>query len=345
MAATRTTDANAMAAAIEAASVVRLRTSPNPWVGAAVVSADGSIVATGATEPPGGRHAEIVALDAAGRAATGATVVTTLEPCSHHGRTGPCTAALIRAGVRRVVIGVLDPDPLVAGSGAGALREAGIEVEVGTMAAEVEQQLAPYLRHRRTGRPHVVAKLAMTLDGGTAAPDGTSQWITGEAARIDAHRLRAESDAILVGAGTVRSDDPALTVRHVEGPDPLRVVLGAAPAAARVHPCIEWAGPLDDLLDDLGRRGVLQLMVEGGARVLGSFHDAGLIDRYVIYVAPALFGGTDAHPAIASATASTLADIWRGGFDRVDRVGDDIRIEVARRDHTDLHSSREKEGS
>jgi diaminohydroxyphosphoribosylaminopyrimidine deaminase/5-amino-6-(5-phosphoribosylamino)uracil reductase len=174
----------------------------------------------------------------------------------------------------------------------------------------------------------VICKLAMSADGGIAAADGTSQWITGEAARRDAHRLRAESDAILVGAGTVRADDPALTVRHVDGDDPLRVVLGTAPPDARVHPCLEWTDGIDELLDELGRRGVVQLMVEGGARVVGSFHAAGLVDRYVLYLAPALFGGSDARAAIDAATAATIGDIWRGRFDRIERVGDDLRLEL-----------------
>ena len=321
-------DTTAMATALAAAAAVRATTSPNPWVGAAIVDADGELLGVGATEPPGGRHAEIVALDAAGGAAAGATLVCTLEPCSHHGRTPPCTDAIIAAGIRRVVVAITDPDPKVAGTGIAALRGAGIEVEIGLGAAEAAVQLAPYLHHRRTGRPYVICKLAMSVDGGTAAPDGSSQWITGDAARRDAHRLRAESDAILVGAGTVRADDPALTVRHVDGDDPLRVVLGSAPAGAKVHPCLEWDAGLDDLLEELGGRGVLQLMVEGGAGVVGSFHAAGLVDRYVLYLAPALFGGSDAKSAIGAATAPTIADIWRGRFDTIERVGDDIRIEL-----------------
>ena len=205
-----------MAEAITAAAAVRHRTSPNPWVGAVVVTADGQSFA-GATEPPGGRHAEVVALDVAGDAARGATVYTTLEPCCHHGRTGPCTDALLAAGVTRVVVGIEDPDANVAGQGVAHLRAAGVDVEVGVLADEVRRQLAPYRKHRETGRPWIVLKLAATIDGRTAAPDGTSQWITGHAARADAHRLRAESQAILVGAGTVRADDPALTVRDADG--------------------------------------------------------------------------------------------------------------------------------
>ncbi len=321
-------DTTVMRTALAAAAAARARTSPNPWVGAAIVSADGAVVAVGATEPPGGRHAEIVALDSAGHAGAGATLVCTLEPCSHHGRTPPCTDAIIATGIRRVVVAITDPDPRVAGAGIDALRRAGIEVDLGTLADEAETQLAPYLHHRRTGRPYVICKLAMSADGGIAAPDGTSQWITGEAARRDAHRLRAESDAILVGAGTVRADDPALTVRHVDGDDPLRIVLGSAPAGAKVHPCLEWTGSLADLLDDLGGRGIVQLMVEGGASVVGSFHAAGFVDRYVLYLAPALFGGSDAKAAIGGATAPAIADIWRGRFDAIERVGGDVRIEL-----------------
>jgi diaminohydroxyphosphoribosylaminopyrimidine deaminase/5-amino-6-(5-phosphoribosylamino)uracil reductase len=321
----------AMTAALAAAAAVRATTSPNPWVGAAVVSSAGDLVGVGATEPPGGRHAEIVALDAAGSAADGATLVCTLEPCSHHGRTPPCTDAILAAGVRRVVVAITDPDPLVAGTGIDALRRAGLDVDLGLCADDADAQLAPYLHHRRTGRPYVVCKLAMSADGGIAAADGTSQWITGEAARRDAHRLRAESDAILVGAGTVRADDPALTVRDVDGDDPLRVVLGTAPPRARVHPCLEWTGGIDELLDELGGRGVIQLMVEGGARVVGSFHEAGLVDRYVLYVAPALFGGAGAKAAIDAPAAATIGDIWRGRFDRIERVGDDVRLELVPR--------------
>jgi diaminohydroxyphosphoribosylaminopyrimidine deaminase / 5-amino-6-(5-phosphoribosylamino)uracil reductase len=318
-----------MARAIGVAAGVRASTSPNPWVGCVVVPADGPVV-EGATEPPGGRHAEAVALAAAGHRAARSTVYVTLEPCSHHGRTPPCTAALIDAGVARVVVGVEDPDPKVAGRGLQQLREAGIAVDTGVLAAEVEEQLAPYLAHRRTGRPFVVLKLAATLDGRTAAPDGTSRWITGEAARVDAHRLRAESDAVLVGAGTVRADDPELTVRHVDAPrgDPLRVVLGRAPAGARVHPCIERSGDLGAVLDELGANDCVQLLVEGGARVASAFHTAGLVDRYVLYLAPALMGGEDAPGLFRGQGAATIADVWRGTIRSVARLGDDIRVEL-----------------
>ncbi len=320
-------DRAVMARALALAAGVRTSTSPNPWVGAVVVTEDGTEHG-GATEAPGDRHAEIVALDAAGAAARGATVYTTLEPCPHHGRTGPCVDALVTAGVRRVVVALEDPDPNVAGQGIAALRAAGVEVVTDVLAERAADLLAPYLKHRRTGRPYVVLKLAATLDGRTAAPDGTSQWITGDAARADAHRLRAESDAVLVGAGTVRADDPSLTVRHVDGPDPLRVVLGHAPPDAKVHPALELQGDLAGVLDELGGRGVVQALVEGGATVAHAFHRAGLVDRYVLYLAPALFGGDDARALFAGPGAATIADLWRGRVVATDRLGDDLRIDL-----------------
>ncbi len=330
-----TIDEQRMATAIERGASVRTSTAPNPWVGAVVVAADGS-VHHGATEPPGGRHAEVVALDAARAAggpdgARGAVVYVTLEPCAHTGRTGPCAEALVAAGVRRVVVGVTDPDPLVAGAGLAHLRDAGIAVEVGCRAGEVAEQLGPYLYHRRTGRPWVVLKLAATLDGRTAAADDTSQWITGPEARADAHRLRAESQAIVVGSGTVAADDPSLTTRLVDGPDPRRVVLGRAPEGAKVHPCTEWTpadGDLDDLLDRLGADGVLQVLVEGGATVAGSFHRAGLVDEYVTYLAPALMGGDDGTGLFRGPGAATIGDLWRGEITSVRPVGADIRVDM-----------------
>jgi diaminohydroxyphosphoribosylaminopyrimidine deaminase / 5-amino-6-(5-phosphoribosylamino)uracil reductase len=322
-----TEDEDRIRQAIAEAAAVRGSTSPNPWVGAVVVAPDGSVF-TGATQPPGGPHAEAVALQAAGDKARGATLYTTLEPCSHHGRTPPCADAVVAAGVARVVIGLEDPDEHVRGTGVEVLKAAGIDVTVGVCADGVRAQLAPYLKHRMTGRPFVVLKLAATLDGGTAAPDGTSQWITGQAARTDAHRLRAESDAVLVGAGTVRTDDPSLTVRHLEGRDPMRVVLGSAPLDAKVHPALELSGELPDVLDDLGRRGVLQLLVEGGATVAHAFHAARLVDRYVLYMAPALFGGDDARGLFAGAGAPSIDDVWRGRIIDIERLGDDVRIEL-----------------
>ena len=188
--------------------------------------------------------------------------------------------------------------------------------------------LRPYLVQRRTGRPWVVLKLAATMDGRIAAPDGSSRWITGAAARLDAHRLRAASDAILVGAGTVRADDPALTVRQVPGRDPLRVVLGQPPDMARIHPAMVHEGDLEPLLDDLGARGVLQLLVEGGATVAGAFHRGGLVDQYVLYLAPALLGGDDGRPLFGGPGAPTMAEVWRGRIEAVHRLGPDVRIDL-----------------
>jgi diaminohydroxyphosphoribosylaminopyrimidine deaminase/5-amino-6-(5-phosphoribosylamino)uracil reductase len=313
-----------MRRAMELAASVRAATSPNPWVGCVI--APGWF--EGATQPPGGPHAEIVALERAGDAAKGSTLVVTLEPCAHHGRTGPCVDAILDAGVARVVVGIEDPDPNVRGKGIARLREAGVDVELGVCADEVRAQLAPYLKHRNTGRPWVVLKLAASVDGRTAAPDGTSQWITGDAARADAHRLRAESDAVIVGAGTVRTDDPSLTVRHIEGRDPLRVVLGKAPPDAKVNPAVELDGDLGEVLDELGQRGVVQAVVEGGPTVAGAFHRAGLVDRYVIYLAPALFGGEDGRPLFAGPGAPTIDDVWRGRITNIERLGDDVKLEL-----------------
>ncbi|MCU1488475.1 MAG: ribD [Actinomycetia bacterium] len=321
-------DVEAMDRALALAASVRASTSPNPWVGCVLEATDGRVF-EGATAPPGGPHAEAAALALAGGAAVGATAWVTLEPCSHHGRTPPCADALAAAGVRRVVVAVVDPDTKVAGQGVDRLRAAGLDVEVGLRADAARELLAPYFKHRTTGRPWVVLKLAASLDGRTAAPDGSSQWITGDEARADAHRLRAESDAVLVGAGTVRLDDPSLTVRHVQGPDPLRVVLGKAPERAKVHPCLELTGDLGDVLDELGRRGILQVLVEGGATVAGELHRAGLVDRYVLYLAPVLFGGDDARGVFTGAGAPTIDDVWRGRVVSVTQLGADLRVELA----------------
>jgi diaminohydroxyphosphoribosylaminopyrimidine deaminase/5-amino-6-(5-phosphoribosylamino)uracil reductase len=322
-----------MQAAIAAGDGSRGTVSPRPWVGAVVVTRDGRSFA-GATTGRSGPHAEVAALAAAGDAAAGATLYVTLEPCSHHGVTPPCADAVIAAGIRRVVVALQDPDARVAGEGLARLRSAGVEVEVGPGADAAAHQLAPYLHHRTTGRPLVVLKLAATLDGRTAAPDGTSRWITGPEARADAHRLRAESDAIVVGAGTVRADDPALTVRLDELtalPDfrqPARVVLGDVPDGAAVAPARSWSGDLGELLDELGRDGALQVLVEGGAAVAHAFHHAGLVDRYVLYLAPALFGGDDARGLFAGPGAATIADVWRGTVTAVSTLGADLRIDM-----------------
>lgn len=320
-------DQQSMREAVLVAASAQHICRPNPWVGAVLVAADGRRF-SGFTQPVGQAHAEVQALRAAGEAARGATMYVTLEPCNHFGRTPPCTEAIIAAGVARVVIGVQDPDQRVAGTGIARLRDAGIAVQVGVEEDLVREQLASYLHHRRTGRPLVMLKLAMTIDGYIAAKSGASGWITGELARRRVHELRAASDAIVVGAGTVRADDPQLTVRDAPGASPRRIVLGRAPVDARVHPCTEWAESLTKLLDTLGDEHVLQLMVEGGAKVAASFHQAGLIDRYVFHIAPAIMGGGDAVPAFAGDTAATLADVWRGRTISTQQLGDDVEVVI-----------------
>jgi len=339
-------DAKFMAEAIEVAEKARFHSSPNPWVGAVVVAKD-QIVGEGATGPfkadcetnesplffhnavaTEGVHAEIKALEDAGELANGATLYTTLEPCNHRGRTGPCTDAIIQSGVERVVVALIDPDERVSGTGVEALRAAGIEVDTGRNSADAEKQLAPYLHHRRTGRPYVILKLAATLDGRIAAPDGSSNWITGEEARTDVHKLRAESDAICVGAGTVRSDDPSLTVRSVAGPNPRRIVIGEIPEGAQVEPAESWKGPLGDLIQKLGNEGVLQLLVEGGADLAGQMHREGLIDRYAIYVSPSIMGGDDGKPLLSGAGIATIDSIKRGKFVNITQLGEDVRLDL-----------------
>lgn len=346
-----------MRRAVQLGERVRGTTAPNPWVGAVLVTVDDEIY-EGATEPPPGRHAEIVALDAArsaGADPAGAAMYTTLEPCSHTGRTAPCIDAIIAASISRVVVGVTDPDPHVAGSGIDVLRAAGIEVDVGVAVDAVLLSLRPYLHQRQTGRPWVVLKLAATLDGRTAAPDGTSQWITSPEARADAHGLRARCDAVLVGAGTVRADDPSLTVRELpltdphrplldmrearDEPadvpfaraaagrlDPSRFVLGMAPAEAKVQPCIEVSGALRSVVPRLADDGVVELLVEGGANVAGELHRDGLVDEYVVYLAPWLAGGDDGLPMLAGPGAPTIAEFWRGEIADARPVGPDLRI-------------------
>lgn len=350
-------DESHMRRAVELGESVRGTTAPNPWVGAVLVTA-GGLTFEGATEPPPGRHAEVIALDAAAAAGTdpaGGTLITTLEPCSHTGRTAPCIEAIISAGIARVAVGVTDPDPNVAGNGVEALQSAGIEVEVGVGGSAAEVSLVPYLHQRRNGRPWVVLKMAATLDGRTAAPDGTSQWITSPTARADVHALRARCDAVLVGAGTVRADNPSLTVRDLaegsphrplldmrqgrgnpsslplsaasaERLDPRRFVLGLAPADANVQPCSEESGALRGVLRRLADDGVVELLVEGGAQIAGELHRDGLIDEYVVYLAPSLSGGDDGLPMLAGLGAPTIDDFWRGEIADLRSVGADVRI-------------------
>lgn len=354
-----------MRRALELAARARGDTAPNPMVGSVVVDGSGTVVGEGWHEAAGEAHAEVVALEAAGERARSATLYVTLEPCTHHGRTPPCVDAVLAAGVSRVVVAQSDPDPRVAGSGVVALRRAGVAVTEGVCRGPAEVQLRAYRHHRRTGRPLVVLKTAVTVDGATAAPDGTSQWITGVEARADAHELRRESDAVLVGSGTVLVDDPRLDVRTEPPPrrQPLRVVAdarGRAPtgaalfgvggallvattanASAQVVAAWQGAGAevvvlsrgmdggvdLGELVDQLGDRGVLQLMVEGGRNLAGAVLRAGLVDRLVVYVGAVTAGGDDAATVFAGPAARTVDAFTRWRLDDVTRFGDDVRLD------------------
>ena len=321
-------------------------TSPNPVVGCVLLDPHGEIVGEGFHAYAGGPHAEIVALAQAGDRARGGTAVVTLEPCDHTGRTGPCTSALIQAGVARVVIGVPDPNPVAAG-GADTLRAAGVEVEIGVRAAEVEAGNLAWLTAVRRGRPYVIWKYAATLDGRIAAADGTSMWITSEAARIDVHALRGTVDAVIAGVGTVLADDPRLTVRNLRDGtlairQPLRVVVdsaGRTPADARVRDAAAptWvataaevgAGPdgrgdLRRLLDQLYQRGVRAALLEGGPTLAGAFLAAGLVDKVVGYLAPKLLGAGPA--ALADAGPRTISEVIDLEFTDVTPVGPDLRV-------------------
>ncbi len=318
-----------MSMAMDEGERARLHAPPNPWVGALIVNDHGVIVGEGHTQAPGESHAEIEALRRAGESARGATMVVTLEPCSHVGRTGPCADAIIEAGVARVVVGMIDPDPRVAGSGVELLKASGVDVEVGVEKDAIAAQLAPYLWQRVTARPYVVAKIASTLDGVVAMADGSSQWITGPDARRDAHLLRAQSQAILVGAGTVRADDPALTARLDDIVlEPLRVVLGRVPEDAKVRPCLELSGDLGLILDELGHHDVLQVLIEGGPTTTSAFFEAGLVNHVVWYQAAAFAGSMGTLSALKGFSTPTMDALRRGRLIDVRRIGDDIRIDV-----------------
>jgi diaminohydroxyphosphoribosylaminopyrimidine deaminase / 5-amino-6-(5-phosphoribosylamino)uracil reductase len=348
--------------------------SPNPMVGALVVDRGGEVVGRGWYEGPrGAPHAEVRALAEAGDRARGATLYCTLEPCDHHGATPPCTEAVIAAGVARAVVAVVDPNPLVDGRGFARLRDAGVAVDTGVLGAEAHRLNAAFERHVTSGLPFVVWKVATSMDGKTAAADGTSRWITSPEARADAHRLRAWADAIVVGAGTVRVDDPRLTVRGDVAPGawaPLRVVVdasGGTEPGARVfdgtaptlvatterapeHRIEAWtaAGAEVVVLDadrdggvapaalvrELGKRDVQGVLLEGGARLAWSFLRDDLVDRVVQYVAPSIVGGSDAVGAVAGSGFVPVQAARRLSFERIDPVGPDLRVEA------DVHGHR-----
>lgn len=331
----------AMLRAVELAGRGRATVLPNPVVGAVVLAEDGTVVGEGWHESPGGPHAEVNALRQAGPRARGATAVVTLEPCDHTGRTGPCTQALVGAGVRRVVVGVLDPDAAASG-GVSTLRAAGVDVVTGVHAHAAERVNEVWLAAVRRGRPFVTWKLAASLDGRSAAADGTSRWITGEAARADVHRLRAEADTVLVGVGTVVTDDPALTVRlGSPARQPLRVVAdthGRTPTTARVRDgsAPSWiatgaevglrGGHLDveALLTRLYERERRHVLLEGGPTLAGAFLRERLVDRVVAYVAPVLLGTGPA--ALTDAGVDTIGAALRLDVEDVTVLDADVRV-------------------
>ncbi len=354
-------DARLMALAIDAAR--RGRPSPNPHVGAVISDDEGRVVATGHHERAGMAHAEVDAIAKADRT-VGMSLHVTMEPCNHHGRTGPCTEAVIAAGFRRVVIGALDPAPHVPGA-VDRLRAAGIEVRHGVLERECRALVADFAKHIKTKLPYVVLKSAVTLDGRMATRTGDSKWITGEAARTEAHRLRDRADGVLVGIGTVLADDPWLNVRHVPGVDPVRIVLDRTlrtPESAKVltasggacwivhgssapkerRDALARAGALllevaeseedpprlvmEDVLRALGEREIVRLLVEGGPQVHGTLLDQGLADRAEIFVAPRILGDGRA-PGLAMGRGSDrMAGAWRVDDPVVRRLGDDVWI-------------------
>jgi diaminohydroxyphosphoribosylaminopyrimidine deaminase/5-amino-6-(5-phosphoribosylamino)uracil reductase len=335
------------------------RTSPNPAVGAVLVR-DGRVLARGHHARAGGPHAEVVALRAARAGARGADLYTTLEPCDHYGKTPPCSIAILEAGVRRVFVGSSDPNPLVNGKGLARLRAAGVEVVQGVLRSECDALNAHWFRYISDRRPYVTLKAAVTLDGRIATHTGDARWVTGEEARRWVHRLRDRVDAVLVGAGTARADDPRLTARlpSGRGHDPVRVVLDtelALPAGLklfharssaptlvahassrkrRLGPgvellrCRRGEGGVDlrDLLGKLAARGVTHLLVEGGARVHARFLEEGLVDRVAVFVAPKL-AGADGVPLFAGPGPARMADALRLEEVQVEQIGNDVLVQ------------------
>lgn len=340
--------------------------SPNPLVGAVLVR-DEEVVGQGWHERPGKPHAEVLALEAAGERARGATLFVTLEPCSHYGRTPPCAPRVADAGVRRVVAALGDPNPAVDGDGFRILRQAGIEVTEGVLSAEAARQNAAFLTHVRTGRPLVTLKMGASLDGKVAARDGSSRWITGEDARREVHRMRAEADAVLVGAGTAFRDDPSLAPRlpGYAGRLPLRVVVDGRGIVPETHTLFTdgrgptlvattegvparrrnaWrnvgaevlvmddAGssliPLEALLDELGKRDVQHVLVEGGPTLAWELVARDLVDEVVLFFAPILVGGQDAPSILMGGGIPTIGDPVRLEVVDVSPIGRDIKVEA-----------------
>lgn len=316
---------------------------PNPRVGAVLASAEGTVISVAAHQRPGEAHAEIRALDGVADA-SGSMLIVTLEPCNHHGRTPPCTEAIIEAGVSSVVIGVADPDERVSGQGIERLRAAGIDVTVGVLPESVVRNDPGYFHHRTSGLPHVTLKLATTIDGQAGAADGTSQWITSPEAREDAHRLRAESDVVIVGSGTIAADDPRLDVRleGYEGRQPRPVIIAGQRDIPRDRSVLardpiiyrpDGGRTVDPVtvVRDLGANGIVSAMVEGGPAIASSFLRADVVDEIVWYTAAKLAGGKGL-PAIAG-VFETMADMIDIEITAVDRIGPDIKITARRMTH------------
>ena len=352
-----------MRRALELARAAVGSTSPNPPVGAVVVR-DGQIVGEGHTQPAGEDHAEKVALRQAGELAHGSRLYVTLEPCSHHGRTPPCTDTIIASGVSEVWASVLDPNPQVSGKGLEQLRQAGILAALGEGREDAEELVAPHAKFITTGTPLVTVKFAMSLDGKIATRSGDSKWITSEKSRRYVHTLRAQSDAILAGIGTVLADDPQLTARDADGAplprQPLRVIVDskgrlsadaallrqpgrtlvfmsdetAARQSGLESPRAEWVLASGDdgrvdlsaMLSELGRRQITSLFVEGGGTVLGSLFDEGLVDRVIGFVAPVIVGGDAAPSPVSGSGVERIADALRLHGVRLERFGDDVAI-------------------
>ena len=363
---TAATDIRYMTRALRLAARGRERTSPNPMVGAVVVCR-GRVVGEGFHLRAGSPHAEVLALQAAGPQARGGTLYLTLEPCSHtRKRTPPCVPAILASGIRRVVVAMRDPNPQVNGEGIRKLKRAGLSVSVGCLEQQAEQLNDSYTHRMRTGRPMVVLKMAMTLDGKTATSSGESQWITGPAARRHAHQLRTQVDAIMVGINTVLTDDPQLTIRlgHPITRQPLRVIMDSSlriPTTARVlsprlrrgtliattrHaprarlarfrrqgisvlvlPMEKGRVSLRACLAQLARRGVNRLLIEGGSELAASALQAGVVNRLRLYIAPRLLGGTDARGVIGGVCPSRLAHAFALSSLSVKKIGPDLLIE------------------
>jgi diaminohydroxyphosphoribosylaminopyrimidine deaminase/5-amino-6-(5-phosphoribosylamino)uracil reductase len=352
-----------MARALELSERGRGFVEPNPMVGCVVVATDGTIVGEGYHTRFGAAHAEVEALRRAGKAAAGATMYVTLEPCCHHGKTPPCTRAIIAAGVRHVIAAMRDPFPQVAGGGLAALYAAGIAVDVGLLEAEARWLNAAYLKRLETGKPWVIAKWAMTLDGKLATASGDSQWISGEASRRIVHEVRGRMDAIMVGRGTAEADDPLLTARPPGPRIATRIVFSSSASLSSDSQLVRTAADVpvmvvvsdraagsdckrlaeggcevfvatgetpaarsDALLRELGNRGMTNVLVEGGGRLLGSLFDEQEIDEVHVFVAPKIVGGADATSPVGGRGIQSMAAALQLADQHVSIVGPDLYI-------------------